>query len=198
MFNETMSNETIRENLRLKIINFSRKNFKKIIILIIILFIFLCAFLFYNKLQEKNNIKIAEQYSQAALLVKQKKLFETKLLLENIINKSHQFYSPLALYLVIDNNIEKDSKKIIAYFDKILKNNKISKENLNLIKIKKAMYLIRLDKEELIVETLNPIINSNSIWKNMAINLMIEYFLSKGQNFKAQEYIKISNTKVKR
>mgnify|MGYP006107771245 CR=1 FL=1 len=198
MFNETMSNETIRENLRLKIINFSRKNFKKIIILIIILFIFLCAFLFYNKLQEKNNIKIAEQYSQAALLVKQKKLFETKLLLENIINKSHQFYSPLALYLVIDNNIEKDSKKIIAYFDKILKNNKISKENLNLIKIKKAMYLIRLDKEELIVETLNPIINSNSIWKNMAINLMIEYFLSKGQNFKAQEYIKISNTKAKR
>ena len=193
-----MSNETIRENLRLKIINFSRKNFKKIIILIIILFIFLCAFLFYNKLQEKNNIKIAEQYSQAALLVKQKKLFETKLLLENIINKSHQFYSPLALYLVIDNNIEKDSKKIIAYFDKILKNNKISKENLNLIKIKKAMYLIRLDKEELIVETLNPIINSNSIWKNMAINLMIEYFLSKGQNFKAQEYIKISNTKAKR
>lgn len=193
-----MSNETIRENLRLKIINFSRKNFKKIIILIIILFIFLCAFLFYNKLQEKNNIKIAEQYSQAALLVKQKKLFETKLLLENIINKSHQFYSPLALYLVIDNNIEKDSKKIIAYFDKILKNNKISKENLNLIKIKKAMYLIRLDKEELIVETLNPIINSNSIWKDMAIDLMIEYFLSKGQNFKAQEYIKISNTKVKR
>ena len=198
MFNETMSNETIRENLRLKIINFSRKNFKKIIILIIILFIFLCAFLFYNKLQEKNNIKIAEQYSQAALLVKQKKLFETKLLLENIINKSHQFYSPLALYLVIDNNIEKDSKKIIAYFDKILKNNKISKENLNLIKIKKAMYLIRLDKEELIVETLNPIINSNSIWKDMAIDLMIEYFLSKGQNFKAQEYIKISNTKAKR
>ena len=60
------------------------------------------------------------------------------------------------------------------------------------------MYLIRLDKEELIVETLNPIINSNSIWKDMAIDLMIEYFLSKGQNFKAQEYIKISNTKVKR
>ena len=193
-----MSNETIKENLRLKIINFSRKNFKKIIILLIILFIFLCAFLFYNNLQKKNNIKIAEQYSQAALLVKQKKLFETKLLLENIINKSHQFYSPLALYLVIDNNIEKDSKKIIAYFDKILKNNKISKENLNLIKIKKAMYLIRLDKEELITETLNPIINSNSIWKNMAIDLMTEYFLSKGQNIKAQEYITLSNTKVKK
>jgi len=193
-----MSNETIKENLRLKIINFSRKNFKKIISLLIILFIFLCAFLFYNNLQKKNNIKIAEQYSQAALLVKQKKLFETKLLLENIINKSHQFYSPLALYLVIDNNIEKDSKKIIAYFDKILKNNKISKENLNLIKIKKAMYLIRLDKEELITETLNPIINSNSIWKNMAIDLMTEYFLSKGQNIKAQEYITLSNTKVKK
>ena len=193
-----MTDKKLKSNLKDRTLSFVKKNLKTILIILISLVVFLLIFLFYKNLQEKNNIKIAEQYSQAALLVKQKKLFETKLLLENIINKSHQFYSPLALYLVIDNNIEKDSKKIIAYFDKILKNNKISKENLNLIKIKKAMYLIRLDKEELIVETLNPIINSNSIWKNMAINLMIEYFLSKGQNFKAQEYIKISNTKAKR
>ena len=117
------------------------------------------------------------------------------MLLENIISKNHQLYSPLALYLIIDNNIESDNSKIIVFFDKILANNSIDKENLNLIKIKKAIYLIHLDNEKLIVETLNPIINSNSVWKDLAINLISEYFLSKDQKNKADEYIQLSNNK---
>ena len=100
--------------------------------------------------------------------------------------------------MIIDNNIESDNSKIIVFFDKILANNSIDKENLNLIKIKKAIYLIHLDNEKLIVETLNPIINSNSVWKNTAINLITEYFLSKNQGIKAQEYFKLLNKKSKK
>jgi hypothetical protein len=97
----------------------------------------------------------------------------------------------LALYLIIDNNIYLDDLKIINYFNKILKNNSIDKENLNLIKIKKAIYLINLDREEQVVKTLNPIINSKSVWRKTAINLISEYFLAKDQNAKAEEYIQL-------
>ena len=157
-----MSNETLKKNFIDKAINFARQNLKLIIATLVSVLIFLFCFLFYKNLQERNNIKIAEQYTQASLLVKQKKIQESKLLLESIVNKNHQFYSPMALYLIIDNNIVSEKIKIISFFDKVLNNNSIDKENLNLIKIKKAVYLIGLDNEELIVDTLNPVINSNS------------------------------------
>jgi predicted negative regulator of RcsB-dependent stress response len=186
-----MPNETVKNNFFEKIKSFLKKNIKILIILTIVLFILLCSFLFYKNTQDKNNIKVAESFTQASILVKQKKIEESKLLLENIINKNHQFYSPLALYLLIENNIEKEPLKIITFFDKILKNNSSDEENLNLIKIKKAVYLINLDEENLIVETLNPIINSSSVWRKIAINLISDYFLSKDQNSKAEEYMRL-------
>jgi predicted negative regulator of RcsB-dependent stress response len=191
-----MSNETVKNNFFEQIKIFLKKNIKILIILIIVIFILLCSFLFYKNIQDKNNIKVAESFTQASILVKQKKIEESKLLLENIINKNHQFYSPLALYLLIENNIEKEPLKIITFFDKILKNNSSDEENLNLIKIKKAVYLINLDEENLIVETLNPIINSSSVWRKIAINLISDYFLSKDQNSKAEEYMRLLVTKT--
>ena len=119
-----------------------------------------------------------------------------KILLENIINTGHKFYSPLALYFIIDNNLESETLKIIKLFDEILNINSIDKENLNLIKIKKAIYLFSLDDEETIIKTLNPIVNSDSIWRNMAIKLISDYFLSKNQVSKAKEYIQLLGSKT--
>ena len=150
---------------------------------------------FLRQFAKKKNIKISEQYAQASILIKQKKISESKILLDLIINKDHQFYSPLALYLMIDNNVENEEKKIIIFFDRILKNKSIDKENLNLIRIKKAIYLINIDNEELIVSTLNPIINSSSAWKNMAIDIISQYFISKNQNLKADEYLQLLKNK---
>jgi predicted negative regulator of RcsB-dependent stress response len=191
-----MPNETVKNNFFEQIKLFLKKNIKILIILTIVIFILLCSFLFYKNIQDENNIKVAESFTQASILVKQKKIEESKLLLENIINKNHQFYSPLALYLLIENNIEKEPLKIITFFDKILKNNSSDEENLNLIKIKKAVYLINLDEENLIVETLNPIINSSSVWRKIAINLISDYFLSKDQNSKAEEYLRLLRTET--
>jgi hypothetical protein len=193
-----MSNETLKVNYLDKIVKVIKTRKKFTIYASIIIFIFLLTFLFYKNFQEKNNINIAEKYTQALILTKQKKVEESKLLLEKIINKNHQFYSPLALYHIIDNDIEKDTSKVITSFDKILKNNSISKENLNLIKIKKAIYLINLKKEKDIIATLNPVINSNSVWKTLAVNTISEYFLSNGQEIKAEEYNQLLNSKIKK
>ena len=190
-----MSNESLKKNFMDRATIFIKKNLKAIFVCLFILLIILFTFFFYDNLQKKKNIKISEQYAQASILIKQKKISESKILLDLIINKDHQFYSPLALYLMIDNNVENEEKKIIIFFDRILKNNSIDKENLNLIRIKKAIYLINIDNEELIVSTLNPIINSSSAWKNMAIDIISQYFISKNQNLKADEYLQLLKNK---
>ena len=191
-----MSDETLNVNFKNKIFNFIKKNLKTFIILLILIITILFSFLFYKYLQEKNNIKLSEQYTEASILLKQKKIDESKLLLEGLIDKEHKFYSPLALYLMIDNNVESDPLKIITFFDQILKINSIDKENLNLIKIKKAIFLFNTDNEELIIKTLNPVINSDSVWGNMATKLISDYFLSKDQKKKAKEYIQLLNNKT--
>ena len=188
-----MSEETLNTNLQKKIIFFIQKKLKNLIILLTLIIITLFSFLVYKNLENKNNIKLSEKYSQAVILLNQNKMEESKLLLQYIISKKNKFYSPLALYLIIDQSLENDSKKIIIFFDKILKIKSIDKENLNLIKIKKSIFLFKLGKEELIIKTLNPIINSNSVWRNMAIKLLSDYFLFNNQKVKAEEYIQLLN-----
>ena len=93
--------------------------------------------------------------------------------------------------------MEENSEKIINYFDQILKISSIDDENLNLIKIKKAFFLFNIDNEELIVKTLNPVINSDSVWKNMATQLISDYFLSRDEFKKAEEYKRLINNTTK-
>ena len=192
-----MSNESIKKNFPDRAIFFLKKNVKVLIASSVIIFIFLLTFLFYNNLQEKKNIKLADKYTKASVLLKQKKLKKSKSILENIISKDHQIYSPLALYLIIDNELETETSKIILFFNKILKIKAIDKENLNLIKIKKAIYLFDTDKEELIIKTLNPVINSESVWSKLSIQLISDYFLSRNQPSKADEYMQLLKNKKK-
>ena len=191
-----MSEETLNNTLQYKILNFVKKNLKNIIFLIICIFLVLISYIFYKDLNKKKEIKLSEEYVLATINFKEKKEDEAKKLLENIIVKNHKFYSPLALYFIIDNNLEKNPLKIINSFDKILLIKSIDKENLNLIKIKKAIFLFNQGDEKSIIDTLNPVINSDSVWKNMAINLISDYFLSKGQKKKSKEYIKLLNNKI--
>ena len=149
----------------------------------------------------KKKMKFRFQQTTPKLLYSsiKKKIDEAKILLENVINKNHRFYSALALYFIIDNNLEKDSFKIINFFDQILTIKTIDKENLNLIKIKKAIFLLKLEKnEDEIIKILNPIINSDSVWRDMAIKLISDYFLSKNQKTKSNEYLELLNNKIKK
>ena len=193
-----MANEDLNKNYQIIILKFLKKNLKSLIALSALLVVTLFGYLIYNDLQKKNEIILSEKYTQATVQLKQKKKEESKLLLEGIIDEGHKFYSPLALYYIIDNNLENDPLKIINLFNKILKISSIDEENLNLIKIKKAIFLFSRNDEELIIKTLNPVVNSDSVWRDMAINLLSDYFLSKDQEKKANEYIKLLNSKTKK
>ena len=193
-----MSRETLNNSFQSKVINFIKKNLKKLVVLFIFIIFILFSYFIYNDFKKKKEIKLSQEYIEASIQFKNKNKDESKKLLENIIFKKHKFYSPLALYFIIDNNLETETSKIIIFYDKILSISSIDQENLDLIKIKKSTFLFKTDNEKLIIETLNPVINSDSVWRNMAIKLMSDYFLSKNQKTKANEYIQLLNNKIKK
>ena len=184
--NDQISGE--KENFFISII---RKNLKIIIGVVISLLITVIIITLLDYKQKNNNIETSEQFNQARILIVNKDFIEGKKILNKIIEKKNKFYSPLSLYLIIENNLEKDSKKLIELFDEILSNKKIEKENLNLVRFKKAVFLSNFDNDDVIIKTLEPVIDSDSIWREQAIKLLADYCSNKGKNSKADQYLNL-------
>ena len=83
------------------------------------------------------------------------------------MSSKNKFYSLLALNSIIDNNLEQNSEEVLELFN-IVENIKIEKEQKNLVKLKKALYLIKISKDNEGEELLSEIISDNSIWKETA------------------------------
>ena len=64
----------------------------------------------------------------------------------------------------------------------------MDKEIRNLIIYKKALYNSDNSKENELLDILNPIINSDSVWKSQALYLLAEYFFSKNEKQKSKEF----------
>ena len=94
----------------------------------------------------------------------------------------------MSLFFLIDNDLITSKVEINNYFDLIIDNIKLEKEIKNLIIYKKALYNSDSISEDQLILILNPIINSNSIWKSHSLYLLGEYFFSKGENQKAKEF----------
>ena len=58
----------------------------------------------------------------------------------------------------------------------------------NLIIYKKALFNADDSEENQMIELLNPIINSDSVWKSHGLYLMAEYFYSKNEKQKSKEF----------
>jgi hypothetical protein len=94
----------------------------------------------------------------------------------------------MSLFLIVNEKIEKDNKKILALFDHVLENNEFDDEIENLIILKKAIFETNFNDEQLILNTLKPLINKETIWKAHALMLAGDYYLSQGENLKAKEF----------
>ena len=58
----------------------------------------------------------------------------------------------------------------------------------NLVILKKALFNADYIQENDLLNILNPLINSKSVWKSHALYLMAEYFYSKDQKQKSKEF----------
>ena len=173
-----------------KIKNFFVHNKKNFIIFILIILFLLIGYFSFDEIKKRNQIKIANQFNTVVLGYEIGEKKKIKNILENIINEKDTSYSPLALYFLIDNKIIDDRNRINEFFDVIINDIKLDEEIKNLIIYKKALYNSDFINENELIQILNPVINSESLWKSHGLYLIAEYFYSKRENEKAKEFFK--------
>jgi predicted negative regulator of RcsB-dependent stress response len=171
-----------------KIIDFFKKNKIKVILIFSALLILLVGYLSFVEIKKNNKVKLASEFSSTVLLFEKGEKQKVKDQLIKIVKKKDTTYSPLALYFLIDNNLIENENDINILFDILINETNLKKEIKNLIIYKKALFNSNLLDENSLIKLLNPIINSESIWKSHSLFLMGEYFFSKKQENKSKEY----------
>jgi hypothetical protein len=115
--------------------------------------------------------------------------------LKTVIEDKDGTYSPLALYYLIDNNLIDNRDEINDLFDILIEKTSLETEIKNLIIYKKGLYNADNSNESQLLEILNPLINSKSVWKSHALYLLAEYFYFKDEKQKSKEFFnQILNT----
>ena len=171
-----------------KIRNFFIKNKKILIIFLSTIILIIFGFFGYEEIQKNKKNKIAEKYNSTVIAFISEDKTNVKNKLIQIINEKDPTYSPLALYFIIDNEIDASKEEINKYFDVMIEETNLEKEIKNLIIYKKGLFNTDHVSENSLLQILNPLINSDSVWKSHALYLMAEYFLYKNQNQKAKEF----------
>ena len=176
------------QNRNEKIKNFFIKNKNRIIIITSITLLLIFGYLTKDYLNEKEKIKLANDYNSITINFISGKKTQTEEQLVEIVKKKDKTYSVLSLYFILDNKIITDSKKINELFNIVINETNLEDEIKNLAIYKKALFNSDFETENNLIKILNPVINSNSIWKSHALFLMAEYFYSKNERQKAKEF----------
>ena len=171
-----------------KIKNFFQKNKNLLISLSIVLIVILIIGYGYDRYKTNQKNEISNQFNSTTLEYSENTKDNTVNSLLEIINKKDPTYSPLSLYFIIDNRLISDRDKINSLFDILIKKTSLDLEMKNLVILKKALFNADYIQENDLLNILNPLINSKSVWKSHALYLMAEYFYSKDQKQKSKEF----------
>ena len=171
-----------------KIKNFFVNNKSKLISGIIILIIIVIGVFTYDKYLINKKKEISDKFNSITIDYSEKTKEKTTDGLIEIVNKKDPTYSPLSLYFVIDNNLVGDEAKVNSLFDILIKDTSLDNEIKNLIIYKKALFSADNANEADLLNILNPLINSKSVWKSHSLYLMAEYFYAINQKQKAKEF----------
>lgn len=189
-----INNETKKE----KVLNFFKNNKKKLFLLLIILILIPFSIFSYQIIKDKNKDKLSSKFNLAVSSYENGNKSEIKSIMKEIIYNKDKTYSPLALYFLIDNDIQLTNEEVNNYFDIIINEINLDKEIKNLNIYKKGLFNSSFVSENELLLILKPVINSDSLWKPHALILLGEYFLDKNQNQKAKEFfnqiLNIENT----
>ena len=171
-----------------KIKSFLINNKKSLIFGFSTILILIIVYLAMKEIKLQNKIKLADQYNTTIMNFKIEDKQTTVDQLVKLINKNDTTYSPLALYFIIDNNLIDNVNEVNILFNELINETNLDKEIKNLVIYKKGLFNSEFLSENDLLQILNPIINSESIWKSHSLYLIAEYFYSKGQMEKAKEF----------
>ena len=182
---EIINTETRKEKIKNFIIN--KKN--TIISILVFFVLILFGYFIYQEYLERNRVKLANKYN--SLIIEYENGNESNILnsMKEIIKDKDRTYSPLAFYYLLDKNLITSQEEINTYFDIIINEIGLDKENKNLTIFKKGLFNSEFANENELLNILNPVIKSDSIWKPHALYLMAEYYFSKNEKQKSKEFL---------
>ena len=89
---------------------------------------------------------------------------------------------------MLDNDLITSSNEINSYFDLLINEVSLDEEIKNLTIYKKGLFNSDFVQENELLNILNPVIKSESIWKPQALYLMAEFYLAKNQKQKSKDF----------
>ena len=155
---------------------------------IFILIILFGSFNFYLESKEKKKILLSENYLQAKIYLESGDWNKAISTLKEVIYANDPTYSTLCLFLIMNQNLITDYKELTGLFDHLLTNNKFPKEVKNLLIYKKALFDSDFVDESSFLESIRPLLNTETLWKPHTLLLLGNYFVSKGEYIKAIEF----------
>ena len=171
-----------------KVRSFFVNNKNKIISIIVVLIIVIVGAYSFDSYQTNKRKEISNKFNSTTLAHSENTKGTTVKNLVEIIKEQDSTYSPLSLYFIIDNKLVSNQSEINDYFDILIEKTSLDKEIKNLVIYKKALFNSDQAQENDLLNILNPLINSKSVWKSHALYLMAEYFYSKDQKQKSKEF----------
>ena len=178
--------DTNTRNEKVKI--FFVNNKKKLIAITTIFLILVTGYFSFDAFKKKEKVNLANKFNLTIINFKTENSKKTIEDLINIIKENDNTYSPLALYFLIDNNLVNEREEINFLFDELINKTNLEEEIKNLNIYKKALFNSSFVTENELLQILNPIVNSESIWKSHSLYLIAEYFYAKGEKKKAKEF----------
>ena len=181
--------EIINNNTRIeKMKNFLLNYKKQLITLVVVIVLSLFSFFLYEEYKSGNKEKLANKYNNiiTKFEINQKENVSSEL--KEIINVKDKTYSPLAFYFLLDNEMINSNEEINTYFDILINDLDLDDEIKNLTIFKKGLFNSDFAEENELLNILNPVIKSESMWKPHALYLMAEYYFSKKEKQKSKEF----------
>ena len=171
-----------------KLLKFYESNKILIFSFVFILVITLGSFSFYLENKEKKKFLLSENYLESKIYLERGQKKEAINILKEVIFANDSTYSTLSFFLIMNQNLINDYNELSNLFDHLLKNNKYSKEVKNLLIYKKALLDSNYVNETDLLESMKPILNTETIWKPHGLLLLGDYFASKKEYIKAIEF----------
>ena len=181
--------QIINTNTRIeKIKNFFISKRKTIITTTLVIILLLISFFGYLEFKDRKKAQLANKFNLIVTKFESNQKANVENELIAIIEEKDKTYSPLAFYFLLDNNLINSNEKINNFFDLLINDIKLEKEIKNLTIYKKALFNSDFVEENELLNILNPVIRSESIWKPQASYLMAEFYLAKNQKQKSKDF----------
>ena len=171
-----------------KIKNFFVQNKKLLIFSLLFIVMIILSYFSLQIYNDRQREAVSNKFNSSIINYKDADKNKVVSNLKEVIYEKDSTYSPLALYFLIDNDLIEKNSEINSLFDVLIEKTSLETEIKNLIIYKKALYNADLSSENDLLEILNPIINSESLWKSHALYLIAEYFYSKNEYQKSKEF----------